>query len=194
VSLWRRVYEERRPMVLPLLVILAANLLVFVFVLLPLRQSVAASASAREEARVALANAQLRERQAREGRASRERADQDLRRFYSEILPRDQATATRATNVWLQRAALADGLEFAASNASQAEIRDSRLSRATATVSLIGRYPNMRQFLHAVESAEEFIIIERVELSETEQDRAGAGAALNVQLQVSSYYPTEAPQ
>ena len=192
MSLWRRIYEERRSIVLPLLVILALNGVILALVLLPLRQSVAAAGQAREEARLALANAQLRERQAREARVSRERADQDLRRFYTEILPRDQATATRATNVWLQRAALADGLEFAASNAAQAPIRESRLSRASATVSLLGRYPNIRQFLHAVESAEEFIVIERVELSETAQE--SAGTSLNVQLQVASYYPTEPPR
>jgi Tfp pilus assembly protein PilO len=194
MSLWRRIYDERKPVLLPLLIVLAVNAVVFVAVVLPLRQSVAASAGAREEARLALANAQLRERQATEAKASRERADQDLRRFYTEILPRDQATATRATNVWLQQAAQNDGLQFAASNASQAPVRDSRLSRATATISLLGRYENIREFLHAVEAAEEFIIIERVELSETQQERPGAGASLNVQLQVASYYPTEPPR
>jgi Tfp pilus assembly protein PilO len=73
-------------------------------------------------------------------------------------------------------------------------VRDSRLSRATATISLLGRYQDIREFLHAVEAAEEFIIIERVELSETQQERPGAGASLNVQLQVASYYPTEPPR
>jgi Tfp pilus assembly protein PilO len=164
---------------------------VFVVVILPLRQNVGASTSARDEARFALATAQLRERQARDAKASRERADQDLRRFYTEILPPNQATATRATNVWLQQAAIADGLQFTSSNASQTVVRDSRLSRATSTVSLRGQYQNIRQLLHAVESAEEFIIIERVELSQNELSPSGAGGALNVQLQVSTYYPTE---
>ena len=33
----------------------------------------------------------------------------------------------------------------------------------------------------------------RVELSETDQNQPGAGTPLNMQLLVSSYYPTEAP-
>jgi Tfp pilus assembly protein PilO len=191
MSVWRRIYEERKRVVLPLLLILAVNAVVFVVVILPLRQNVGASTSARDEARFALATAQLRERQARDAKASRERADQDLRRFYTEILPPNQATATRATNVWLQQAAIADGLQFTSSNASQTAVRDSRLSRATSTVSLRGQYQNIRQLLHAVESAEEFIIIERVELSQNELSPSGAGGVLNVQLQVATYYPTE---
>jgi Tfp pilus assembly protein PilO len=194
MSLWRRVYEERKRVVLPLLILLAANVAAFVGGVLPLGQRVTAAEGARDEARFALANAQLRYRQAKDALAGRERAEQDLRRFYTEVLPRDQATATRATNVWLAQAAKADGLEFTASNASQAPERDSPLSKASATVSLLGRYPNIRQFLHGVESAEEFIIIERVELSESEQNQPGAGTPLTVQLRVSSYYPTETPR
>ncbi len=194
MSLWRRIYEERKALVLPLLVVLALNLVLFVVVVLPLSRSAALAETSRNEARLALATAQRQHREVKEALAGRERADQDLRRFYAEVLPRDQATAIRATNVWLQQAARADGLEFASSHASQAPVRESRLSRAQATVVLFGRYPNIRQFLHAVETAEEFIIVDRVELSETDQNQPGAGTPLNVQMLVSSYYPTEAPQ
>jgi Tfp pilus assembly protein PilO len=194
MSLWRRIYEERKRLVLPLLVVLVLNAAVFVVVVLPLSRSAALAETSRSEARLALATAQRQHREVKEALAGRERADQDLRRFYLEVLPRDQAIATRATNVWLQQAARADGLEFASSQASQAPVRESRLSRAQTTVALLGRYPNIRQFLHAVETAEEFIIIDRVELSESEQNQPGAGTPLNVQLLVSSYYPTETPQ
>jgi len=194
MSLWRRVYEERKPIVLPALILLAVNAAVAVGVVLPLRQSVTAAESARDDARFVLANAQLRHKQAKDAVAAREQADRDLRTFYQQVLPKDQATATRVTNLWLAQAAKADGLQFTSSSASQNEERDSRLSRASTTVSLLGPYPNIRQFLHAVEAAEEFIIVDRVELSESEQNRPGAGAPLTVQLLVSSYYPTETPR
>jgi len=194
MSLWRRVYEERKSVVLPLLILLGVNVAVFAGVVLPLDQRVTAAENARDEARFALANAQLRHRQAKDALSGREQADRDLRTFYQNVLPRDQATATRATNVWLAQAAKADGVRFMSSAASQNAVRESRLSQASATVSLLGLYPNIRKFLHAVESAEEFIIIERVELSESEQDRPGAGTPLTVQLRVSSYYPTEVPR
>lgn len=194
MSLWRRIYEERKRLVLPLLVVLVLNAVVFVVVVLPLSRTAALAETSRSEARMALATAQRQHREVKDALAGRERADQDLRRFYMDVLPRDQAIATRATNVWLQQAARADGLEFASSQASQAPVRESKLSRAQATVALLGRYPNIRQFLHAVETAEEFIIIDRVELSESEQNQPGAGTPLNVQLLVSSYYPTETPQ
>jgi hypothetical protein len=191
MSLWRRVYEERKPVVLPLLILIALNAAVFVGLLLPLRQAVTAAASAREDARFALFNAQLRHKQAKDALAAREQADRDLRTFYQDILPRDQAMATRVTNLFLAQAARADGLSFGSSSASQTAERDSRLWKASATVSLLGPYPNIRKFLHAVEAAEEFVIIDRVELSESEQNRPGAGAPLTVQLLVSSYYPME---
>ena len=194
MSLWRRVYEERKRLVLPLLILLAVNAAVAVGVVWPLHQSVDAAESARNDARLALANAQRNHKQAKDALAAREQADRDLRTFYQDILPDDQATATRVTNLWLAQAAKADGLQFASSSASQNPERDSKLSKASTTVSLLGPYPNIRQFLHAVEAAEEFIIIDRVELSESEQNRPGAGAPLTVQLLVSSYYPTETPR
>ena len=191
MSLWRRVYEERKQVVLPLVVLLAVNAAVFAGVVLPLSQRVTAAERARDDARFALVNAQVRHRQAKEALVGREQADRDLRKFYQDVLPRDQATATRATNVWLALAARADGLRFESSAATQNPVRESPLSQASTTVSLLGLYPNIRQFLHAVETAEEFVIIDRVELSESEQDRPGAGTPLAVQLRVSSYYPTE---
>ncbi len=192
MTLWRRVYVERRAVVLPLLILLGINAVLYAGVVWPLRQSVKTASSERDDARFALANAQLRHKQAKDAVADRERADRDLQHFYQEVLPRDQATATRATNVWLAQAAKADGLVFTSSSASQTPERESTLTKATTTVSLLGVYPNIRRFLHAVEAAEEFIIIDRVELSESEQNRPGAGTPLSVQLLVSSYYPTEA--
>jgi hypothetical protein len=46
MSVWRRSYEERKRVVLPLFLILAVNAVVFVVVILPLRQNVGASRSA----------------------------------------------------------------------------------------------------------------------------------------------------
>ncbi len=193
-SLWRRVYEERKRVALPLLVVLAVNAAVFVLAVLPFGRNVAAAEVDRGAARAALAQAERQHAEIKEVRASRERADQELRRFYTDVLPRDHATATKASNVWLQGAAKADGLKFSNQHNAQADVRESRLSRVSSTVTLFGLYPNIRRFLHAVETAEEFIIIESVTLSQSEQSQLGAGASLTVELGASTYYPTEAIQ
>jgi hypothetical protein len=54
-------------------------------------------------------------------------------------------------------------------------IKDSRLIRVSGTVTLVGDYANIRRFLYEVETAQEFVVIERVALSEansTQNDNA----------------------
>jgi Tfp pilus assembly protein PilO len=148
---------------------------------------VAATENAALEASVELATARRLERQARDAAVNRKRAETDLQTFYTDVLPRDFATATRTTNRWLQEAARQAGLEFKSAHFDWAPIRDSRLSRAFSTVTLSGRYANIRRFLYAVETASEFIVVEQVGLAETSSTR-GSDGGLDISLAVSTYF------
>jgi hypothetical protein len=61
--------------------------------------------------------------------------------------------------------------------------RDSSLTRLRITMQLSGTYAEIRSFLHQLETAPEFVVVDNVELAEG----ADAGA-LTVTLELSTYY------
>jgi Tfp pilus assembly protein PilO len=187
VSLWRRVFDERKHVVLPLVIVLVANVAIFALAVVPLRSVVANANSQALDATLELAQARRLLKQARDARASRTRADAELHRFYTAVLPRDQPTAVKTTNLWLNEAARSAGLVFRASHFDVTDVRDSRLARAFATVTLQGRYANIRRFLYEVEQAQEFILVERVELTQSGA-QPGANGLLEISLVVSTYF------
>ncbi len=191
MTLWRRIYEERRNVLLPLIVAALANVAAFAFVVLPLGRSVAAAEAQAQNATLSLVTARQIERQARNATSSRERADRELAQFYTGVLPRSFAVAERTTRRWLQQAAREAGLDYRAANFSWEAVRESPLSRAYADVTLRGRYADMRRFLHAVEAADEFLVVERVELAQSSSTAAASGGTIEISLLVSTFFVTE---
>src|SRR5690242_20784510 len=106
MSLWRRIYHERRAVVLPLVLAIVANVAVFALAVLPLEGVVRSSRSDALGATAALAAARRAERLAGDARTGKERADQELHTFYADVLPADQATARKTVTHWMEQAAL----------------------------------------------------------------------------------------
>jgi hypothetical protein len=188
--LWRRIFDERRGVLLPLIVALVANVAALVVAVLPLRAAVSTAEAESIEAMQQLGEARRLERQVTQARTSRETANVELRRFYADVLPRDFATVQKTMNLWVAEAAQATGLVFGGSRFDWDEIRDSKLSRASSRITLRGSYPNIRRFLHAVETAEEFVVVEQVELAQ-QDDQPTAGGPLEVSLDVATYFLTK---
>ena len=61
------------------------------------------------------------------------------------------------------------------------------LTKMTGKVTLKGGYAGIRKFLYRVETAEEFIVIEEVNLNQP--GTMDTGANLELDLVVSSYFP-----
>ena len=192
MTLLRRIFEERRRVLLPVTIALIANVAVLVVAVFPLQAAVSIASSRVSEVMRDLGEARLAERQAAAARASKERADRELARFYTDVLPASFGTARQTTNIWLYEAARDAGLEFKGSHFDSETIRDSSLSRAFSKITLQGRYPNIRKFLYAVETAREFIVIEKVELAQ-QGDRLAANGVLQVSLTVSTYFVSRPP-
>jgi Tfp pilus assembly protein PilO len=194
MNLWRRIYVERRGVALPLLLALVANVAVLVLVVAPLAKIVSSLEDEATNTTFVLRKAQLAERQAKDARASKDRADVELKKFYSSVLPADAIAARKLVALsFLDHAARDAGLTYQRSSADQADIKDSNLERVTAKVTLVGDYASIRKFLYAVETAEEFVVIERVAVSQAADLHANTGA-LEVTLDVATYYrPTAAP-
>jgi Tfp pilus assembly protein PilO len=193
MRLWRRVYKERRRVMLPLVVLLAVDAAMLTLAVLPLAQSVSRLEADAQTAETNLLQARLLERQAKDALASRGRADQELSRFYVDILP-GNPTAARKMISFVERTAGETGLVFRRSNQPEsAELEDSQLARMSVKITLLGGYTSIRQFLHAIEIAPEFVVIEQVGLSEAADLRSAESGQLEVTLDVATYYLVSPP-
>ncbi|HSG00406.1 MAG TPA: GspMb/PilO family protein [Vicinamibacterales bacterium] len=185
MSLWRRVLTERRRVVLPLLVLLGANVAAAVFVVVPLARSV----GGREiEALDAMADLALARREEAQARAAREGAlgtDEDLRTFYESVLPQGFDGAVQVTGFWLTRIAEQTGVQFERGKYDRERIEGTALERMTAQATLKGTYEGVRRFLYAVETANEFVTVDRIELA---QPADQSDVELELLLDVSTYY------
>jgi Tfp pilus assembly protein PilO len=186
MTLVRRVFTERRAVVLPLMVFLLANVGVLALGVFPLERSVAGLKEGEVDALAARGQALKVEAAAKAAQLGKDRAETELRQFYRDILPANVDEAAQLTYSWLDRVAKESGVEFARSTFKEDEIRESRLKRWTAKAKLVGDYANVRKFLHAVETAEEFVIIEEVGLSQI--DSARGGDLLELDLNLATYF------
>jgi hypothetical protein len=102
------------------------------------------------------------------------------------VLPVDAQAASQLTYSWLDRLAKESGVEFDRSTFKEDEVRESRLRRWTGKPKLVGDYASVRKFLYAVETAEEFVIIEEVGLAQLEATRSGD--MLELDLSLATYF------
>ena len=186
MSLARRIFAERRRVVVPLLIFLVVNVIVLAAVVFPLEQSLEGADAARTKAELQLAQARKDHKNVTDQRTSKSRADVELKKFYSEVLPKDFAGARNLANFWLGRIADQSKLTYRAGQFDSEEIRGSDLMRFKGEVTLVGEYPDIRRFLYEVETAQEFLVIERVALSQP--GLAQGGAQLELALTVVTYY------
>lgn len=188
MTLLRRIIVERRRVTIPLLVFLTLNLGALLLVVLPMQRGVQGAAQARTDAALRLTAARGLDLQAKAQRAGKERADVELKKFYGEILPADFHEAVAVASFWLGREAEASRLLFRSGQWDRETPRDSRLTKVSGQVTLAGDYADLLGFLHRVEVADEFVIIEKVELSQSESSQ---GSLLEVALSVATYYVTD---
>ena len=191
MSLTQRIFRERQRVVLPVLGFLVANLAVLVFVVWPLQQEVDGAESSRLEALMRLNSARQAEQAASSMHTSRERAEAELKSFYNEVLPADFNRATNLTTFWLKNVADRSNIKFKAGSWEPKPVRDSQLVKVTGTVTLLGDYNNIQKFLYEIETAEQFIIIEDVALS---QPNATGEGAIELALSVSTFFKNPVPQ
>ena len=74
------------------------------------------------------------------------RADQDLKQFYSEVLPASHASARNLLYLELRNIATQNGLSFTSGVLEREAVEESSLMRMSTNVSLNGNYSNIRRF------------------------------------------------
>ncbi|MDQ3071348.1 MAG: hypothetical protein M3R55_16650, partial [Acidobacteriota bacterium] len=105
-----RVFREKRSVMLPLVIALAANVALLVLAVLPLRQNVASEEQRAIEAAASRADAERLHARAQAIVSGKSRADQELARFYGQVLPADIPAARRITYLRIQQLGQRAGL------------------------------------------------------------------------------------
>jgi hypothetical protein len=116
------------------------------------------------------------------------RADEELATFYEQVLPADQNSARRLTYLTVYHLARKMNVKFLDRKYEvEPPKRDARTGRLKIRTELQGDYENLRQFIYALESAPEFVIIDDVTLSQND-----AAKPLTLTIELSSYYRLDA--
>lgn len=184
MTILRRVLAEKRTLIVPVAIALLVNVALYAIVVYPLSKKVAGDQLEAEAAGAALNAARRDFAAARATVAGKGQADEELRKFYSEVLPPDVSGARRITFLRIEQLAEQCGLRVERVTSDPKPQRDSDLVRFTYTASLSGEYRNIRRFIHELETAPEFLVLENVNLRQSDIENRG----LNVEFEIATYY------
>ena len=179
-----RIFKEKRALVWPIVLALVANVALFLLVVYPLARKVDAGQRDAEASAAALAAARRSHAAARATVAGKGQADEELQQFYGDVLPPDLSGARGLTFVRLDQLAKKTGLRLRDQRATATSDRESALAKLTITVSLSGEYRDIRAFIHELESAPEFLVLENVDLSQGADEDRG----IDVSVQIATYF------
>ena len=188
MTLARRIFVEKRALIIPVAVGVVLNIAAYLFVVRPLALKSAGVADRAAAARQALAVAERDLAAARALVTGTSRADEELATFYEQVLPPDQNSARRLTYLSIYHLARKMNVKFLDRKTEvEPPKRDARVGRWKIRTELQGDYENLRQFIYALESAPEFVIIDDVTLSQND-----ATKPLTLTIELSSYYRVDA--
>lgn len=182
---FRRILSEKRRLIWPLALVLVANIAVFAMVVYPLSQKVAMGQQEADAATVALTNARRDYANARATVTGKSQADDELKKFYGDVLPPDLSGARRVSDLPIEQLAAESNLRLETRRFEVMPVRESHLSRFEQTAVLTGEYGDIRRFIHQLETRPEFVIVENVDLS---QNVNQASRGITVTLQIATYF------
>ena len=182
-----RILAEKRALVLPLILAVVANVLLYALVVFPLGRQVA---SAQEEARLQheqLYRAQADHKSAKATVQGKQQADAALQKFYRDVLPANDGIARRLTYTRLAQLARQANVTLEHGNNTVKHEKGSQLSKLTTTYALSGDYRDVRRFIYSLETAPEFIVLENIGLtSASGEQQSKRGLAMN--LEIATYF------
>jgi hypothetical protein len=180
----RRVLAEKRGLIYPLVGAVLLNAALFIAVVYPLSLKAANGERDALAATTARKAAQAEYDAARATVTGKASADNELKKFYSAVLPSDLSAARRIVYAKMDKMASTANVTPGRRDLEETQERGSELGKLTATVVLMGEYRNIRRFIHDLETAPDFMILENVALSQgSERDRG-----LTVIVKVATYF------
>ncbi|HEY2152420.1 MAG TPA: hypothetical protein VGH34_16545 [Vicinamibacterales bacterium] len=184
MTLARRILVEKRSLIVPLAVGILLNIAAYALWVYPLGVKSVGAAGRAEAAARTLKAAEAEVAAARGLVGGKSRAEQELATFYDKVLPEDLSAARRLTFASLPELAHKSNVTFLdrRTDADPVE-KGSRLAVLRATTKMQCDYASFRQFMFALESAPEFVIIDNVLLTQTDPNKP-----LTLTLDLSTYY------
>lgn len=183
MNIARRIFTEKRAFIVPLLLAVVANLLVYTLVVYPLRVKSRGAADRAKNAVTTLRAAEQDFAAARALVTGKSRAEQELLTFYGKVLPADQLSALRLTYGPLPALARKANVKVLSRRWTPEPPKpDARVARLVVHVSLEGDYEAFRQFVYALETAPEFVVVDDVTISLEDP-----GKPLTFKLELSTY-------
>ncbi|HET9467696.1 MAG TPA: type 4a pilus biogenesis protein PilO [Vicinamibacterales bacterium] len=180
----RRVFEEKRRLVVPVLAGLALNAVLYAGVVYPLGARVRSTEGRARAATEQLRAAEREEADARAMALGRDRTEIALKAFYKDILPATHAQARHVTFLRLTQLADQHNLEQSRRSTDPKQEKDSTLARLQISMMLRGEYEDIRRFIYDVEAGSDFIVIDSITLQQGEEP----GSPLVLRMLLSTYY------
>src|SRR5262245_12278961 len=187
--LTRRILHEHRRYVIPLAVLLLANLLVYAFYVLPLSQRVNNVIERTQAAEGELNAARLQHTQASNMVTGRAQSAERLETFYKTVLPADSSAARLLASPKLDLLARQSNVLAKRINTQAVTDHDHTLTRLEIRMDVSGTYDAIRRFLHQLEISREFVVVENMKISEASDDEM----RLNMQLELATFYKAVMP-
>lgn len=183
-----RIIAEKRVAIVLIALAIVANVAAYAFVLYPLQQRVSSAESRKLDAERDRMAAERELATVRATVAGEQQAESDLGRFYNQILPDTLADARKVA--YLRLAQLARDANLRMERQATIEATDTRegdLKRLQVTAVLQGGYEDIRRFVHSLDTAPEFLIVDSVGLTSREE----ANTPLELTVIVSTYFRTD---
>jgi hypothetical protein len=180
----RRIFDEKRRIMLPVLGGLALNIVLYVAFVYPLGIRVRNTEAQAQTAAQALQTAERDDAAARGAAQERERTDAALKAFYKEVLPSGFAQAQQTTFLRVTQIAEQHKLQPSRRDTDREIDKEGSLVRMRTSMSLRGNYEDIRLFIYQVESGTDFIVIDSVVLRQGTEP----GSPLTLDLGLSTYY------
>ena len=180
----RRIVQENRRVVYILAAALVINAALYALVVYPLSKRVTSGEQEAGESTRALVAARKTFDSARGTVSGKKEADVELVKFYEDVLPPDLSGARRVLYPRLDQLARKANLTLGAYRFHLDANAIGDLRKISMTMNLTGDYSSVRRFIHELETAPEFLVLESVAVTAAaEGDRR-----LNVIAQVATYY------
>jgi Tfp pilus assembly protein PilE len=186
-ALLARVAIEHRRVLVALGLLAVVNVGILALAVYPLSLKVSVSRRRADAAAARLTQVEHELSRVHATLATTEQADKDLARFYADVLPRDVSAARQQTYAHLSQ--LADEHNLAVTRRTYAidDAYKGRLQRLQIDMVLTGEYPDIRDFIYALEASPEFVVIEDVSVAEGSRLESG----LTVNLHLATYFRSD---
>jgi Tfp pilus assembly protein PilO len=162
----RRIFSENRRIVWLIAAGVVLNLVLLALVVYPLSQKEQGSEAEAQAASNELQVATADHANAKATVSGQSEADAELKKFFGEVLPDSFSGARGVLFPHLDELAASANLRLSNATTRPEKIRESDLQKLTVQMNLTGEYTNIRRFMHELETAPEFLVLESVTLSQ----------------------------